>query len=550
MAELRLSACVVQATTSWGGPGSSIDGLTYTLDQPRAIPRVLNVSMTRGSTAGGTHVVVEGIGFTSDQLVTVKFSGVPCEVLWVHGPNDAKDPTTLVSYPYGANYTTDRTLVACRTGYHGPTSYGARGVGLAELTVAGLGLGAASVDAQYQYVDLWSRYSTWGGNPPPIRGDTVWIQPGQTLMLDYSPPYLYFLLIDGGTVIFDRTDINLNASYIFVAHGGKLTVGTELEPFEQQAVIPLHGNSVSQELPTYGAKLIGCRECVLDFHGIPRLRTSSLLDFSVAPGDARLCLQHMVDWEVGSAIIITSTSHWKGFTNPTETEEHVIAKVTNNGYCLVLESPVRYFHRGETHTSAGYESPDSKDFRDRRMVQLRAEVALLTHNIRCALAYPPPPARRGEIESDCGGVLQWLLAQLPWLTVACAPTQLPWLTVALPLSYPLPPAGGAASSFSSLRVQGDDDSVYPAEYGVQIHVHSWGHESSIVRIENIEMWRAGQQGRKNRFPMFFNRIGYLRKSYVRQCAIHRSYNRGIVLNNVRRNCGAEFSLPQFLPRPT
>ena len=71
-----------------------------------------------------------------------------------------------------------------------------------------------------------------------------------------------------------------------------------------------------------------------------------------------------------------------------------------------------------------------------------------------------------------------------------------------------------------------------AEYGVQIHIHSHGHESSIVRIENIEMWRAGQQGRKNRFPMFFHRIGYMRKSYVRQCAIHHSYNRGIVLDNV------------------
>lgn len=76
-------------------------------------------------------------------------------------------------------------------------------------------------------------------------------------------------------------------------------------------------------------------------------------------------------------------------------------------------------------------------------------------------------------------------------------------------------------------VQGDDDSVYPAEYGVQIHVHSHGHESSIVRIENIEMWRAGQQGRKGRYPIYFNRIGYMRKSYVRQIGIHHAYNRGM-----------------------
>lgn len=68
-------------------------------------------------------------------------------------------------------------------------------------------------------------------------------------MLDVSPPYLYFLLIEG-TLIFDRVNLALNTSYIFVAQGGQLTVGTELEPFMQEAVITLHGNPVSQELPT------------------------------------------------------------------------------------------------------------------------------------------------------------------------------------------------------------------------------------------------------------------------------------------------------------
>ena len=111
----------------------------------------------------------------------------------------------------------------------------------------------------------------------PIAGDTVWIQKGKTLMLDYSPPKMYFILIEG-TLIFDRVDIELNCSYMFVAHGGKLTVGTELEPFLQRAVITLHGNPVSQELPTYGAKLIGCRGCVLDLHGIPYMRSWTRLE--------------------------------------------------------------------------------------------------------------------------------------------------------------------------------------------------------------------------------------------------------------------------------
>ena len=74
-------------------------------------------------------------------------------------------------------------------------------------------------------------------------------------------------------------------------------------------------------------------------------------------------------------------------------------------------------------------------------------------------------------------------------------------------------------------MQGDDDSDYPAQYGVQIHVHSFGHESSTVRIENVEIWRCGQAYRLGRFPLHFNRVGFMRNSYVRYNSIHHSYNR-------------------------
>ena len=39
-----------------------------------------------------------------------------------------------------------------------------------------------------QYVNLWSRSSTWGGGPLPSKGDTVFIPSGVTILLDVSPP--------------------------------------------------------------------------------------------------------------------------------------------------------------------------------------------------------------------------------------------------------------------------------------------------------------------------------------------------------------------------
>ena len=461
VSELTLAGCSSERSVQWGHHDHSIAGLRYTIDVPRPVPHVYSNSPTRGSTLGGTRVLIEGWGFDAADNVTVKIAGVPCDVMWVHAPHDTANVSMLPGWPHGAN-ATNSTRVLCTTGSHGPTSTSAPGLGLIQLTVEDVGLAAAAVEATYQYVDLWSRYSSWGGNPPPIHGDTVWVQKGRTLMLDISPPRLYFLLIEG-SLIFDRANLELNCLYMFLAHGGSLTVGTELEPFEQQATITLHGNVVAQELPTYGAKLIGCRGCTLDLHGIQRARTWTRLSQPALVGEQQICLQQYVDWPVGSELIITSTSFWEGYSTPSQTEQVRIAALSDDGYCINLNYPLNYTHLSEMRETAGPELNTSVEFRDRRRVELSAEVALLSHNI---------------------------------------------------------------------VVQGAADSLYPNNYGVQIHVHSYGHDSSIVRIENVEIWRAGQEARRGRFPIYFNRIGFMRKSYVRYCSIHHSWNRGIVLNNV------------------
>ena len=102
-------------------------------------------------------------------------------------------------------------------------------------TIASVGTSAASSNATYEYIDLWSRSTTWGGGPPPVEGDSVWIQPGQRILYDVSSPRLYMLIIQG-EFIFDRADLTLDANYIFVM-GGSFVVGTEDEPFLHQALI-------------------------------------------------------------------------------------------------------------------------------------------------------------------------------------------------------------------------------------------------------------------------------------------------------------------------
>jgi len=85
------------------------------------------------------------------------------------------------------------------------------------------------------------------------------IEKGQTMLLDNDTEVLSFLLVKGGTLLFDRKDIHLQSEFILITEGGRFEVGTEDEPFEENAMITIHGHVRSNELPVYGTKSIALR---------------------------------------------------------------------------------------------------------------------------------------------------------------------------------------------------------------------------------------------------------------------------------------------------
>ena len=337
--ELRVDSCALPR--AYAHPPTEV---MYSLS---ITPTVQSVTPNRGSSAGGTAVVLSVTSLPAAGQVTVSFAGVSCAV-------------TSVERSAGR--------VHCTTGLHGRTSLANPGGGPAQLTIDGVGTAAAAASAIYTYVDLWSRNTTWGGGPAPLAGDSVWVPPGQTLYLDTSPPKLYMLVIQGH-LVFDRVDIDLQLSYIFVM-GGSLTIGTEREPFLQQAQITLWGNPVSQEIPLYGSKVLGCRACTLDLHGRPLLdgRTHTKLGQTARRGSRELWLTQPVDWDALSEVLVTSTA-----ANGTmeEAETVVLLAVLDGGYRLQLGGPLLYDHLGETRFLAGGHS-----------IEMRANVAILTRNVR------------------------------------------------------------------------------------------------------------------------------------------------------------------------
>ena len=213
--------------TQVSGSVTSTDAFTYDID---LTPMVTDVSPKRGGTGGGTKITITGSGFASSGNI-VQIDGSICDI-----------------------DTESTTEISCYTNYH---SGAIEAAVIVEVPSQGYASYANIDDAIFYYIDRWSSIWTWGGLGTPLAGEYIVITNGQTILLDESTPVLKFLLIKGGTLMFDseKTLIDLQTEYILLVEGGKLIIGTEEEPYESKAMITMHGNVRCTELPIFGCKV-------------------------------------------------------------------------------------------------------------------------------------------------------------------------------------------------------------------------------------------------------------------------------------------------------
>jgi hypothetical protein len=126
----------------------------------------------------------------------------------------------------------------------------------------------------FKYVSLWSQTQTWGGDLPPLEGESISIPKGQHLLVDVdSTPELNAIICEGSLIFAPDSDSNhqrtFDAHYIMV-FGGYMEVGTEQFPYTSKLTITMHSDKYSPYLPIYGNKVIGVRFGLLEMHGIPR----------------------------------------------------------------------------------------------------------------------------------------------------------------------------------------------------------------------------------------------------------------------------------------
>ncbi|XP_069129825.1 fibrocystin-L-like [Argopecten irradians] len=443
----------------------TVNGITDTLldsyEYDDSITSVIvDVTPRRGGTAGGTRITISGSQFGSqitagECVSSVTISGTLCNITsWTE---------IQVVCVTEAHSRSERTHVRLETGCSGK---------------------ADQSNAEFQFVDVWSSVYTWGGEDLglPTDGDIVVIPAGQTILLDTDTPVLKMLVIQGGEVVFDDKDVELQAENILITDGGILKVGTEEGPFKHKAIITLHGNRRSKELPIYGTKALIVREGTLDLHGSNVPITWTRLAQTVTKGSLELKLENPVTWRIGDRLVISTTG---GMESQHENEVVTIASVSNDNKILTLESPLTSTHLGISETVAEQE------------LYFSAEVGLLTRNI----------VIRGFLDP------QWI-ESVP----AC------------PDGFD-PDFYAIQTCFQGRR----GDEIISDQFGAQVIIHTTHPTKQVTtsRIEFVELFNVGQSLRYGRHPINFLMAGDMSKSYIRGCSIYDTFNRAINIRDTQ-----------------
>ncbi|XP_053372863.1 fibrocystin-L-like [Mercenaria mercenaria] len=435
----------------------TLNGLTKTLAgsytyDAALTPTVSDVTPTRGGTGGGTTLTITGSGFGSVVGdVNVMIDDVECVVS-----------------------TATETEVVCVTGPH----LGSVDTKV-EVQVSGNGIAneVSAGDADFSYIDVWSSLYTWGGVSLPQEGEFIIIPSGMTLLLDTDTAILSFLLIQGGKLIFDEKDVELQAKIIMVTDGGLLQVGTESQPFQHKGIITLHGHHRDKEMPIYGTKVLAVRNGTLDLHGKRKVPlTWTRLSSTASAGSSTLELQDPVEWNVGDEITIACTGHKH---SQSENEKKTISSISSDKRTLTLDSALEATHWGTQETFDGTN------------VEFRAEIGLLTHNV----------VVRGNSDAQWEDKIEACEAGFD--------------------------TGEFATQTCFLGRFGDE--IGSSQFGAMILVHApvYDTHEAQARISYTEVTFAGQAFRLGRYPIHFHLNGDMSTSYVRGCGIHHTFNRAV-----------------------
>ncbi|CEM30506.1 unnamed protein product [Vitrella brassicaformis CCMP3155] len=371
----------VSPTGNYVQAASTLAGCFTVKYSTEGTPLIESIQPKFGSSLGGDTVTITGTrltptGSSAEQDAVVKFNGVECTVTGPATTSGGKDTLT------------------CTTKARDPQQ-----MQTFSTDVLIKGRGQAMVKSPetvfFRYLDKWSDVRTWKDFEEPAENDFVVIPDGQAVLLDMSPPKLEMLLIHG-MFVWDRQDLKLEATYIWVS-GGIWELGTEAEPFVNNAEIILHGDKwTTIEMPRIGNKMLATspnrsigRLGQMDIHGKVRQRVWTFLAETALKGATTLKLREPVDWVEDERILVTSSAGLG------QIEESTV--LSSSGTTVTLKTPLKHDHKVDTFAGGSYGFPDTV---------MTCEVALLSRNIKIHGDYNSKKQKYGVHTMAAVGALQ------------------------------------------------------------------------------------------------------------------------------------------------
>jgi hypothetical protein len=322
---------------------------------------------------------------------------------------------------------------------------------------------------------VWSSTASWlrvsGTGLLPVVGDHVVITAGSPITVDTQPPSMSRLEIHDALVVSDTFDCLLTCSRVDVGgvvsympgvrQPGTLQVGSVAAPFQHNFTIHLTDNlpwsswAGANFEALESLSMIVHGGSVLDMHGRPafggvtRVNWLKLKSGSNAlPGSSSIELEAAPGWASGDRVVLASTDF-----DMNQAEVVQVGSVTGLGVVSLAGALAHYHHGGV----------------ERGLVDERAEVGLLTHNVK--------------ITSD--------------------------RIVVSGLAGREDVRGGS----------------------VTFHNRDGADAPPTVRVDYVEFEGLGWKGAHGRYPIHIHKVGVVVGDFwIKNCSIHRSCNRGVAIH--------------------
>ena len=223
----------------------------------------------------------------------------------------------------------------------------------------------------------WSDSTNWPNNLVPIDGDNVEVKAGWNMVLDVSTASLKNLTINGNlTFDYTKDNLELKAKIIFV-YQGRLTIGTQDNPFLKNAKITLTGDkfsnniAISNNIQLTNKVLLNVGN--LSIAGENRGPYKSRLLASAKIGDSLILVSSGLNWKAKDEVIITTTNYLSN-----QTERFTILSYNSTTGYITLNSTFNYPHYGSAGPTIIIDNPIPA----KKTLDERAEVYMITRNVK------------------------------------------------------------------------------------------------------------------------------------------------------------------------